>query len=200
MGEEWTAQDLAQRVQRYQDYFDAFGGGVTFSGGEPTMQAAFLADCAERLPNIHKLLDTCGYCDKQVFADLAQRFDAFYYDIKIVDEDVHRQYTGVSNKKIITNLQLLMDMRADVTLRMPMIPEITDTEKNLSDAAQLIGEVCPPGTPIHLLPYNSLAEGKYSIYGMEYPLHSSYKQNHLVAIAAFQAEMTGRGYQVTNYC
>lgn len=200
IGEEWTAQDLALRIQRYGDYFESFGGGVTFSGGEPTMQAEFLMDCVERLPHIHKLLDTSGYCDEQIFMGLARQFNAFYYDMKIADENLHKQYTGVSNKIILVNLQHLMEMHSDVTLRMPMIPGITDTEENLSDTARLIREFCPKGTPIHLLPYNSLAEGKYPLYEMEYPLHTGHRQNRLAAIAQFQAKMTGEGYQVTNYC
>lgn len=200
VGEEWSAAELVERIMRYKDYFDAFGGGVTFSGGEPTLQAAFLIACAEKLNGIHKLLDTSGYCARKIFAEVARRFDAFYYDIKFADTALHQQYTGVTNEDIIANLRFLMDIRADVTLRMPMIPGITDTESALSSAAELIGNLCPSGTPIHLLPYNALAEGKYSVYGMEYPLHSGYRQNHISKINDFQAEMSMRGYRVTNYC
>ena len=199
VGTEWESEELAGYLQKYRTFFDSVHGGVTFSGGEPTMQAMFLADCAKRLTGIHKLLDTSGFCDSDIFADIAYYFDEIYFDLKLADEGDHWLYTGVSNNVILTNLKLLMEMKKNVTLRMPMIPYITDTRENLFMVEKLIQEICRPNIKIHLLPYNNLAGGKYPIYGMEYPLKDWYRRNQNNNIRAFEKKMKLLGYEVINY-
>lgn len=199
VGTEWTAEALAERINGYQAFYEDFGGGVTFSGGEPTMQADFLEECAERLTGIHRLLDTSGFCEPVTFAKVARHMDMFYFDLKLIDESEHERYTGVSNRWILMNLEHLIADGRDVTIRMPMIPHITDTRVNLTAAAQLIRSICPKETPVHLLPYNTLAGGKYPIYGMEYPLTDSYRSNLLTDIAWLEYTLKEQGYKVINY-
>lgn len=199
VGKTWTVEELVQRLNSYRPFFDQLGGGITFSGGEPSMQAEFLAACAQQLEGVHLLLDTSGYCAGEKFAGLARHFDAFYFDLKLADDDLHKQYTGVSNQAIHNNLRQLMAMGKDVTIRMPMIPYITDTKENLTAMADVIGRICTPKAPIHLLPYNGLAGGKYPIYGMEYPLQEGYTTNLYHNIRSFADAMVAQGYQVKNY-
>lgn len=199
VGVEWESEELVKHLLGFRKFFEDFCGGVTFSGGEPTGQAEFLMDCAKGLPGIHKLLDTSGFCDPKVFARIVQQFDAFYYDIKLVDEQEHRRYTGVSNKVILENLKELMGAGKDVTIRMPMIPMITDTEENLSAAAQLLDSLCRRIVSVHLLPYNSMAGGKYPVYGMKYPLENWYRKNQNSNIRMFEDKLKTLGFKVENY-
>lgn len=199
VGTVWEAQALAEYLNKFRGFFDSAHGGVTFSGGEPTAQAAFLMDCAGRLPGIHKLLDTSGFCEPAQFAETVRFFDAVYFDLKLADEKEHERYTGVSNRVILENLQGLMEMDRAVTIRMPMIPRITDTEENLAAAERLIGGICRRDTPVHLLAYNSLAGGKYPVYGMEYPLKDWYRENQKRHIRDFAQRLRERGYEVLDH-
>ena len=200
VGKSWTSEELVSHLKKYNDFFKEFGGGITFSGGEPTLQADFIFECLDQMPDIHILLDTSGYCDENVFSRLAEKIDAFYFDLKLADEENHIKYTGVSNRIILNNLQYLMKVRKQTTIRMPMIPHITDTDNNLHGLAQLIEQICPQNAiEIHLLPYNTVAGGKYPVYHMTYPLHDGYRNNNLASIYKFQDAMKSKGYRVTNY-
>lgn len=199
VGKEWTVNELVDYLLGYESFFQEFGGGVTFSGGEPTMQAGFLIACARKMPHIHKLLDTSGYCDVNEFSSLAGFFDAFYFDLKLAKEEAHLKYTGRSNSCIIQNLKNLIKMKKEVTIRIPLIPYITDTNENLEEIFGLITTICPLNTTIHLLPYNGLAGGKYPVYGMKYPLVSGYKKNLVENINKFACDMQRRGYEIENY-
>ena len=199
VGNRWEVDDLVEYLMSYGDFFEQFNGGVTFSGGEPALQADFLLACVKQMPNIHKLLDTSGYCAESVFSLLIQHFDAFYFDLKLAHEKEHIKYTGHSNQCIIRNLNQLAKSGKKFTIRMPMIPWITDTGQNLEAISKLIVEVCKPDVEIHLLPYNKLAGGKYPIYGMTYPLKAGYQCNQLDNILKFEKKMTDQGYMVKNY-
>lgn len=200
VGSKWDVKELVEYLMGYRQFFADFGGGVTFSGGEPTAQAEFLYECAIRMPQLHKLLDTCGYCDTKSFELLSEHFELFYFDLKLIDEQEHITYTGVSNKRIHENLALLMDKNKKTVIRMPMIPGITDTMHNLEQAVQLISKLCPDRqAEIHLLPYNELAGGKYPVYGMEYPLKGSYRKNNIAVIRNFEKVMRSKNYKLINY-
>lgn len=200
VGKEWTVEELVSYLGRYGAFFKEYGGGITFSGGEPTMQSEFILECLKNMPEIHTVLDTSGYCKEETFAELSEQFDLFYFDLKLADEAEHIRYTGVSNKTIIHNLEFLMDRKKSVTIRMPMIPHITDTEHNLKALSEIIFAKCSPvNIDIHLLPYNTVAGGKYPVYGMEYPLQNGYCTNNNDAILEFQHLMQKKGYKVMNY-
>lgn len=200
VGKEWTSDELVNYLKKFNDFFQIYGGGITFSGGEPTMQAEFILECLQKMPGVHTVLDTSGYCEESLFAKLSKQIDVFYFDLKLADEEKHLQYTGVSNKRILNNLKWLMNARKKVTIRIPMIPHITDTEDNLHGLFDIIVNECPNvNLEIHLLPYNTVAGGKYPIYQMKYPLSNSYCKNNTASILNFQKTLEENGYQVTNY-
>ena len=200
VGKEWTVDEMVNRLRSYEQFFREFDGGVTFSGGEPSAQAEFLYECAVRMPYIHKVLDTSGYCDTNWFLKLSEVFELFYFDLKLVEEEEHVNYTGVSNRKILGNLELLMEKKKRTVIRMPMIPDITDTKSNLEQAVDLIRCLCPKEQiEIHLLPYNEFAGGKYPVYGMIYPLKETYRRNNRKAVKDFEKKMRTIDYTVRNY-
>lgn len=164
-GEEITAEELAERLLKNADILKLMGGGVTISGGEPMLQAEFVCELAEHLGSTHKAIQTSGYTDLETYKKVINRMDYVMQDIKLADEKAHILYTGVSNKNILENVEWLKRSGKQFVFRIPLIPEITDTEENLRAISEIV-EDCR----VELMPYNSLAGAKYSMVGMEYTL------------------------------
>ena len=144
--------------------FDAMGGGVTLSGGEPLLQADFCAALLRELDgDIHTTIETSGYASQTDFERIIHLCDFVIMDIKLMDEEAHRRWTGVSNEQILSNAKLLMESGVPHIFRTPLIPNITDTEENLRAIAQFIGK-----EPIEFLPYNDLAPAKYAAVGRNF--------------------------------
>ncbi len=166
-GREYEADELADKLLSYGDFHKANGGGITFSGGEPLLQADFVCDVANRLKmhGIHTAVQTSGYSSSDTFAQLTECMDFVMMDIKLADGDAHMQYTGVDNQPILENFRYLKNSGIPYVIRVPLIPGITDTEENLRGISDIIQD-----SPCELLRYNKLAGAKYSMVGMEYPL------------------------------
>lgn len=162
VGKKVDCDELAARVMKGKSIFDSTGGGVTISGGEPLLQAEFVRELARRL-DTHRLLETSGYADKEVFCETVELFDMIYIDVKLADREEHKKYTGVYNDKILENLRYLQKNSIPHRIRVPLIPDITDTKENLRAIAELAGD-----SVVELLSYNSLAGAKYSSVGMTF--------------------------------
>jgi pyruvate formate lyase activating enzyme len=160
------ADEVLHEIEKDVIFYDQSGGGVTFSGGEPLMQPAFLRTlldgCAQR--SIRTAVDTSGYAPPEYFDRIYDHTDLFLYDIKLIDDDTHLQYTGVSNKLILENLRRLAARGDKVLPRIPLIPGVTDTGENLSRIAHLLQSL-PSISRVDLLPYNRIGEGKYAALG-----------------------------------
>jgi len=146
-------------------FYDQSGGGVTFSGGEPTAQPEFLEAalraCKER--GLHTTVDTCGHAPFGVFERIGDLTDLFLFDLKLMDNRSHREHTGMANDLILANLNRLAQMGANIWIRVPLVPEITDSEENLSAIAEFLVPL-PSIRRINLLPYNKLGEDKIARY------------------------------------
>jgi len=162
-GEVLSAQALAGRIQEHGALL-AQNGGVTFSGGEPLLQAAFLQEVLDLTAKIPAALETAGYAPPEVFAPLIRRMQMVYFDLKLADEQAHRHFTGVSNRPILQNLEVLRQSGVPCTVRTPLIPGITDSEENLRAIRGLVGDL-----PWETLPYNDLAGAKYAMLQMRFP-------------------------------
>ncbi len=163
-GEEIEAGALAEKLRRRLSFLGG-AGGVTFSGGEPLMQPAFLHGVMNALGDVPCAVETSGYAPEDVFLGLARRMELVYMDVKLADDAQHRRYTGVSNAPILRNLAALRQSGIPAVIRTPLIPGITDTQENLAAIRALIGDL-----PWEQLPYNALAGAKYEMLGMAYPL------------------------------
>ena len=172
IGREITVDELMQEIKKDELLYDYSGGGVTFSGGEPLYQPEFLKavliECKKH--RIHVALDTSGYAPPEIFDSIAKHVDLFLFDIKLIDVEEHIKYTGLSNKVILRNLKNLIERGRgkDVVLRFPVIPGITDTEKNLKLLEALITKLRTI-EEIDLLPFHDVSE-KYTRLGMEYKM------------------------------
>lgn len=167
VGKRWEAEELAAYLNRQVPILARNGGGITFSGGEPLLQAEFLLAVRACLAPVHVLLDTSGYAAADVFGRVLAAVDHVYFDLKLMDPVAHRRVIGVDNAPILANLALLADSGTPYTIRIPLVPGITDTEANLAQIAAHVAEL-PQLPPVHLLPYNRAAGGKYAACGRDF--------------------------------
>ena len=166
----WADSDeIVGRAERMAPFFGHSGGGVTLTGGEVTSQAAFAADVLEgcRIAGIHTAIETSGVCAWEALDSLERHSELILYDIKILSSDLHSTWTGAGNEKILENLMRLPAEK--VTIRVPMIPGITDTAENIAGIRELADKRGIKS--IEFLPYNGAASAKYEWLGRPFPLH-----------------------------
>lgn len=166
IGEAMDAEAVVARIETYTPFYEASGGGVTFSGGEPTLFMAYLSEVARAVhaKKIHTLLETCGWFDYPRFEKLVLPYvDSIYMDIKFIDAGKHKFYCGRDNNVILDNFLRLQRHASDnpVTLlpRVPLIPRITDTRENIQEIAAFLS--AHGVTAVALLPNNPLWLDKY---------------------------------------
>lgn len=162
VGKTVSAEEIVDMVKRDLPFYNQSGGGVTFSGGEPLMQPDFLFDCLKRCggEGIHRAVDTSGYAELEIIKKIAMETDLFLYDLKFMDPEKHRHYTGVSNPLILANLKYLACSGARVTIRFPLIPGINDDDENI-DLIGMFLRILPEIKTVHILPYHRYQERKY---------------------------------------
>ena len=144
--------------------FYAEDGGVTLTGGETLAQPAFASAILRlcRQAKIHTAIETCGFADWNVLADVLQYTDLVLYDLKEMDPIRHKEYTGVDNDWILENLKMVNDrMDCEIWVRVPIIPGYNDDKENLLATARFVKDNLQKCTQIHLLPFHRLGEGKY---------------------------------------
>lgn len=167
-----TTKAIMMEIMKDEVFYDQSGGGVTFSGGEPMMQLEFLTsllqECRSRA--VHTTVDTSGFVSREGFEEIYDLVNLFLFDLKLMDENKHIQYTGVSNGLIQDNLIALASRGEKVIIRIPMIPGITDTGENL-DAVAAFLKPLKNVRQISLLPYNQLGEDKTERYQLPGPRH-----------------------------
>lgn len=170
VGEDWTVERLVAYLAKFKTAFAVSGGGVTFSGGEATVQFDFVYDVSKRLKEegVHVNLDTCGYCDETKFRKLFEVVDLVYFDVKCVDSKLHQKMTGVGNELILHNLRALAGSSVVYRIRVPMTKNVADTPENLKALDELISKLPRKPQGVDYLPFNELAAAKYKNFGMEY--------------------------------
>lgn len=170
-GREVSVSELASELEKDRIFYDESGGGVTFSGGEPLLQADFLGACLQvsREREYHTAVDTCGYAQPEVLLNVATLADLFLYDLKLMDPARHLQHTGVSNDLILSNLEMLCSRGHTTWVRFPLIPGVNDDEANLAALVDFVGSL-DGGPPVHVLPYHRIGSDKYDRLGVTYRL------------------------------
>jgi pyruvate formate lyase activating enzyme len=167
-GKEYTVDEVMKEVLKDRVFYKNSKGGVTLSGGEPLIYAAFVEELLMKLKkeNIHTAVDTCGAVDFKVLERVSKYTDLFLYDIKSMDEEKHILYTGVSNKNIINNLINLSKIHNNINLRLPIIEGINADENHIFEILKLIKNTNIK--KINLLPYHDIAMHKYEKLGRKY--------------------------------
>lgn len=174
-GETRRAEDVMAEVLRDRPFYQASGGGMTLSGGEPFFQEAFVLDLLRlaREAQVHTCVETCGFAPLSLLEQAARWVDLFLYDIKLTDPALHRQWTGVSNDRILENLRALDKMGAKTVLRCPVIPGVNDTPAHFQGVAKIANSLMHL-QEIHLEPYHPLGVSKARRLGRESLLEGSF--------------------------
>ena len=171
VGRNMTSGEVLEVIRKDILFYDESGGGATFSGGEPLLQPEFLQEmllgCRES--GIHTAVDTTGFAQASVLLETAALTDLFLYDIKHMDPEKHRLYTGVDNTLILENLKTLTESGAKVAIRIPFIPGVNDDEENISRTGEFVSRLSGI-VSVHLLAYHTSARNKYAKWGKTYRL------------------------------
>ena len=177
-GREYTVAELTE-VLRAQSRFFKGGGGVTFSGGEPTYQPDFLCETLDLLgkARIHRAVQTCGYCSKSVWERVLDRVDFVLFDIKHTDAERHKLYTAVDNAPILANLERLKRSGIPFIARVPLIAGVNDDAVNLTKTAELLADASNLQR-VELLPYNAAAGAKYRMVNLPFT-HDFHAPDHV---------------------
>ncbi len=166
-GEDMSAEALVSELEKNLPVLNMSGGGVTFSGGEPLCCPDFVYECLTLLRGkTNRAIQTCGYVSSDIFRKALTECDLVLYDLKHMDTDVHRQYTGVDNGLILENYRILAESGVPFITRIPLIPTVNDTVENALATAKFMSELGV--SYIELLPYNKMAGGKYLMLGRKY--------------------------------
>lgn len=170
LGSKKTVAEVIKEIEKDRIFYEESGGGVTFSGGEALLQLAFLksllASCKAK--RIHTALDTSGYASWESLASIADLVDLFLYDIKLMNDEKHKKYTGVSNILIHENLKKLAARNSKIWIRIPLIPGINDDEQNIKQTGAFIAALNL--RDVFLLPYHNIAMDKYTRLDRTYRL------------------------------
>jgi pyruvate formate lyase activating enzyme len=169
-GEEMTVEQVYQEVLRDKPFYQNTDGGVTASGGEPLVQADFVAELFKRCraSDINTCLDTCGYADADAWEKVLPYTNLVLYDLKLLDASAHRRWTGKSNERILKGARVVAASKVPVIIRVPVIPGITDLEENMRAIAQFTKGLGLK--EVNLLPYHRFGEGKYAALDRRYRL------------------------------
>lgn len=167
IGKEVSVREVMKEIEKDVIFYDESGGGVTFSGGEPLLQPEFLRNlllaCREK--ELHTIIDTSGYIPWASLEAIREYADLFYYDIKLIDTELHKIFAGTSNHIILSNLEKLLELGHKVVVRVALIPGITDTVENITGIRNYIAKLKGIGG-ISILPYNPVGEDKYRRFDM----------------------------------
>jgi len=155
IGKEMTVAQIMKEIEKDMLFYDESRGGVTFSGGEPLMQPFFLHGllkaCKER--GVHTAVDTCGHTNSDVLLEISKHVDLFLYDVKVINDEKHIKFTGVSNKLILDNLNMLSKIRQKLIVRFALIPGVNNDKEDILELGAFVSSL-ENVKEISILPYH----------------------------------------------
>ena len=162
IGSEMDEKEIITELLKDADFYNDSGGGVTFSGGEPFVNPDFLYGILKELKKheIHTNIETSGLFDFEKVTNLLAYINLIYFDIKLFDSNIHKEYTGVSNKIILSNFIKLNKVFDNIQVRIPLIPNVNDGIENIKAISVFLLE--NGHNSVHLLPYHSMGNSKAS--------------------------------------
>lgn len=192
----YSVDHIINEIEKDCIFYDQSQGGVTFSGGEPLSQPGFLFsllyECNKR--EIHTCVDTSGYSSLDVFKEMCQKTDMVLFDLKLIDNDMHKKYTNVPLTTILDNLNFISKKDIPVIIRIPLIPGITDKDKNIDGIISLLSDL-KKFKDVNLLPFHNTGEAKYKRLGMKNHL-KGVKPCSILKINQIKQRFTDHGFDV----
>ena len=194
-GKWWELDDLFEEINKDKIYYDTSNGGITISGGEPTLQPDFLLSLLKKSKenDVKTALDTCGYFSKAIFKSILPYIDLILFDIKEINAEKHMKFTGVSNEIILSNVLWISNYQKKnnkkIWIRTPIIPNYTATEKNIREIGEfIVNKLNNIPEQWDLLAFNNLCASKYERLNLEWtfkeePLISKEQMESLYEIA-----------------
>ncbi|MCX7912559.1 MAG: glycyl-radical enzyme activating protein [Dehalococcoidales bacterium] len=171
-GKAMAAGEVFASISQDKMFYDASGGGLTVSGGEPLLQPEFVRDLFAmcRDVGIHTCIETAGHVPAAALQKVLSLTDYVLYDLKHMDDEKHKVYTGKHNALILDNARAVAASGVEVLFRMPLIPGINDDVENIRSTAWFLHSLGKRFLRIELMPYHRLGTGKYESLGRAYPL------------------------------
>jgi pyruvate formate lyase activating enzyme len=170
-GQKLSVADVIREIEKDINFYTTSGGGVTLTGGEPLNQPDFslaiLRSCREK--NIHTAIESCLFCERDILSGVIDYIDQFIVDIKIFDNETHIRYTGRSNELIKENFRFIAERGKKITVRIPMVDKITNTEENIRSVTDFVNSV-RSDIEIEQIEYNPLAGNNYARLGIPFLL------------------------------
>jgi len=171
-GRSLTVADLMGVIKKEITFFDQSGGGVSFSGGEPLLFPDFLLDLLGQCGQlqIHRTVDTAGHVPTETLLAVATHAEHFLYDLKMMDSEKHKQFTGVDNSLILNNLVALAETGRTIDVRIPLIGGVNDDAENIEKSAVFIAQLPGPPRRVDVLPFHNIAGNKFARLGRAFSL------------------------------
>ena len=178
-GEMMSVAQIMEVIRKDSLFYQNSDGGVTIGGGEPTAAGEFLLELLEacRAEGFHTCVDTCGFCPEERFRKVAELTDLFLFDCKHMDPALHKELTAQDNAVILANLRHALQSKAEVRIRMPLIPGKNDSETNIAAMADFLREYRVKA--VDVMPCHAFGRNKYAALGLPLPPAASYTQDEL---------------------
>ncbi len=168
LGTKMSITEILREVEKDRLFYESSGGGVTLSGGEVLVQRKFTVGLLNELRKryLHTAIETSGYAPWNQLEEVVDACDLVLYDLKHMNSDMHRKYTGVPNERILDNALKIAEKRKDMVFRVPLIGGINTDNENMEAVARFAQKAGVK--EMHLLPYHRLGESKYKKLGKDY--------------------------------
>ncbi len=195
----YNVKEVMEVIEKQKIFYRMSGGGVTYSGGEATMQSCFLealvTACYDKA--IHQAMETSGYFDFEQIKGILEKLDVIFIDIKHMDSQRHKYFTGVKNQLILENIEKLGKLSKTLIIRVPLIMGVNGTIKNIMETARYVRTYVPE-PKMELLSYHQFGLDKYEALGLPVP-SKAYRAPTFEELNEFQQVIQEQGVEVVSY-
>ncbi len=195
----YNGEEILNKIEKQEIFYRYSGGGVTFSGGEPTLQVDMLRKLTNKLYDkaIDLTIETSGYFNFDEVKDILKKQNLIFVDIKHMDHEKHRLHTGIGNKKVLNNISRLNELKVPIVVRIPVIHGVNSDIENIKETAKFVKDNID-SPKIELLPYHSLGDAKYEALGWK-KQPAKYKTPYEQHLKELYRIIENRGIEIVSY-
>lgn len=185
VGKEYTIEEVMKQIEKDRIFYRNSGGGVTIGGGEPTAQAPFVSELLKycQKSHINTAIETCGYGKWENIEPVFRYTDQVFFDLKSINSEIHKKYTGVGNELILENAAKATEVCNQIIFRVPLIPRVNDNEENLRLTGEFVSELqkkhSKKNIAIELLPFHNFGASKYRWMNVPYEMGNLKPQSNI---------------------